>query len=799
MDFHWLFIGVKPKNSQPGMVKHNKPMKTMQIHPYLKTHIPLGLLMATALVACGGSESGSSSGTGTSAQASTAVLPVLASAADSGTPLRRTISPERPMFIVHVDTWNSADPQKIIDLIPADIRPYTVVMISLSILHDEATSDASQCRWRLVENGAETARSWIKIAAENQMWAMIQPSSGGFSHFPDYDADADLESTIYGEFFRDYPNFLGFNYAEQYWGFDQNCSGSVKRRWEHWANLLKLTNKYGGYLDVSFTGGFWGAALNPVAMVKSNPIFESALKAYAKNFIIEEKFTSKTGAHDKESVNLGMYLSGYAGTYGVRVDRTGWYNADGSDKYPIPAGAPHFIEHLALTGQTVFDGPEQIPVDSVRNLPDGKTADGYSTRRWEFFPHFNNIHLDVYRKILDGTLRLLSRQEVIDRTRVVIVNDVTSGDDRSKYASPETLFSGLYLMDGEGTYLNQHSWYKKTGRYPAIPTVWQLTDDIAKSFAIQVKKTQYSTRWPTVAAKVGEFDSLFPQEFTGDIYAARQENTWITYNPYTTNQTASGSIAFKYNSCTGMNAVYAPYATGVVKEYPDKVSVYLTNYDSENLALRKNQIAFTGADAEPTFSFQDRGDHPPSNVTSTWADGVFTLNVEHNGPLDIAVNCSGHAGNRLTSPKTANIQVPDGPPAYTGVRQYEAENFDYRSIGKLVTNGVSESVRNYQGLGYLNFGTSASASIRNRVRVPADGTYQLRTRYSVAGADVGSIDLYVNGVRAAAPAFTQTASLSDWATSTQTVNLNAGANTVEFRARATAPAALYFDNISITR
>ena len=35
--------------------------------------------------------------------------------------LRRPISPEQPAWFVHIDSWNYADPQKIIDLIPADI------------------------------------------------------------------------------------------------------------------------------------------------------------------------------------------------------------------------------------------------------------------------------------------------------------------------------------------------------------------------------------------------------------------------------------------------------------------------------------------------------------------------------------------------------------------------------------------------------------------------------------------------------------------------------------------------------
>ena len=36
---------------------------------------------------------------------------------------RRPIDAQHPMWLIHIDVWNSADPQKIIDLIPADIKP----------------------------------------------------------------------------------------------------------------------------------------------------------------------------------------------------------------------------------------------------------------------------------------------------------------------------------------------------------------------------------------------------------------------------------------------------------------------------------------------------------------------------------------------------------------------------------------------------------------------------------------------------------------------------------------------------
>lgn len=93
--------------------------------------------------------------------------------------LRRPVSPEQPMWIVHIDTWNYADPQKIIDLIPKDILPYVVFNISLSISWDSETHE-----WLMVHDGYETAKSWLRTCADEGVWAMIQPASGGSAISP---------------------------------------------------------------------------------------------------------------------------------------------------------------------------------------------------------------------------------------------------------------------------------------------------------------------------------------------------------------------------------------------------------------------------------------------------------------------------------------------------------------------------------------------------------------------------------------------------------------------------------------
>lgn len=71
----------------------------------------------------------------------------------AGGSFRRPVSPEQPMYIIHIDSWNHADPAKIIDLVPKDILPYAVFNISLSINWSK-----DEHRWLMVQNGEETAR-----------------------------------------------------------------------------------------------------------------------------------------------------------------------------------------------------------------------------------------------------------------------------------------------------------------------------------------------------------------------------------------------------------------------------------------------------------------------------------------------------------------------------------------------------------------------------------------------------------------------------------------------------------------
>lgn len=625
-------------------------------------------------------------------------LPVTAfaqarSAGSKPAELRRPVSPEQPMWIVHIDTWNNADPAKIIDLIPEDILPYVVFNISMSINWDSKTDT-----WGITYDGYEVAKSWLRTCAEKQVWAFIQPASGGQCHFPDY-PDKKLDGTVFEEFFRDYPNFLGFNYCEQFWGFEQeDFPVTLVERYKHFANLLELTNRYGGYLVVSWCGNQWSPNINPLAMIKRVPEFEKACRKYTENFILCEKYTQWSYIHDMESLVLGAYLSGYCGQYGLRYDETGWTDKNGEqdgknrtqDKFNQATGLATQIEKLMQAGLTVIDGPELIWQDDFKEVGE-KNVSGYRSRQWEMFDQFQNVSIDLFRKVIDGTIRIPTREEVIKNTKVVVIQDVNRGDNDAKYSTPKNLFKGLYQMKDDGELRNNHNFYKRTGRYPSIPVVYGLADDLAKSFEVQVKASDYFSRWGNQDKKVAEFNKLFPKEYAGTVYLRPNQNSWTVYNPLKTGKAATGRATFKYNTADYFEISLSQYSSGVINEYSDSLNIYLNNYDNATVKptdLRTDLIKIYGCSEKPELSYKDRGyKQSKSVVTTHFKDGVFTVKIKHNGPIDIKINCSGKNKDRETEYTKAELSAPERPPVYTGDRQYEAEHFDYKNISKLVKNG----------------------------------------------------------------------------------------------------------------
>lgn len=650
-------------------------------------------------------------------------------------PLRRPIGVDRPAWLVHIDNWNDADPQKIIDLIPEDIKPYVIFNISMSISHDETTGEFTR-----VPDGYSTARSWLRTCAENNLWAMVQCSSGGFSHF----SETDLR--FYEELYRDYPNFVGWSYAEQFWGFDDKFSCSFDERLNHFADLMKLARKYGGYTCISFCGNIWSRALSPLAMMKRCKAFAQQAAEAPQNLIICDKYTMSSMFYEYESMNFGSFVAGYTTNYGVRFDQCGW-NAElesEKDNMPAAAGVAPVLNNWLLTGGTVNDGPELIWQQDFKTGGTNTLADGYRTRVFTRFPQFDNVSIDLYRKLLDGTIRIPTREEVIARHKLVLVNDVNVGAEDVVYGAPETLYDGLYNMNDAEHVHEQKSWFKKTGRYPTIPIVPELVDGTAKSVPNQVLRSEYESRWGTVAKKQEEFNRIFPEEYTGNAFAARVENRWLIYNPLKSGATAYASIPLQYNTCRGMKVIMSQYTTVLMKELTDGISLYLNNYRTDVTALKNDTIIITGATEQPAVTWKDRAGHTASNIVrQDWDNGTFTLVIAHNGALDVDIKCAGNETGRKTPVADRVMTVPEQPAVYEGPLTHECEDFDFKNTnGYKLAPYALNTVKGFMALGYHDFGTATDAAVRDTFCVRKAGKYDVTIRYN-APAGRPMLRLYI--------------------------------------------------------
>lgn len=117
-------------------------------------------------------------------------------------------------------------------------------------------------------------------------------------------------------------------------------------------------------------------------------------------------------------------------------------------------------------------------------------------------------------------------------------------------------------------------------------------------------------------------------------------------------------------------------------------------------------------------------------MTTSYADGTYTITVKQNGPVDISVKCSGSETNRHPAYQEAAYTAPAFPSFYTGIRQYEGEFFDTKNVEGNVTNGCSSGITGYWGQGFLKFGTKASATAKDTVTATKAGIFDLTLRYA---------------------------------------------------------------------
>ncbi|MBQ9362746.1 MAG: glycosyl hydrolase family 98 [Bacteroidaceae bacterium] len=721
--------------------------------------------------------------------------------------LRRPIDNEHPLWMIHIDVWNAADPQKIIDLVPDDIKPWVCMNLSLSCQYDKENNV-----YKMPRSAVRTYKSWASVCQQNGLWFTCQPASGGRTHLQ----TNDLETFEY--FFKHYPNFLGWNFAEQFWGFDDDDMGSATQVGQIalFANLVKMSHEYGGFLTISFCGNIWSHGLSPVGMMKRNSHLLQACRDYPEAILWLYKYTQPWCFYNAESVTLSPFISGLAKNYGVRYDRCGWCGAmdqavgQNKAKYPIAAGIGTVMEQCGVNGGAVWDGPETIPDECFKET-NRSTVNGYTRRNWTTYEGFRGAWIDMWRKVIDGTIYIPTRKEVVDSTRIVILANATSGSDEDKYATWGTLFDGLYKQNdptnkNNGQWMDNNCYFKSTGRYRAIPLCVELYDSLAKTIPLKLKRTIAKSRWSTVSRKQTDFNKYYPMVSEGDLFVSRVQNQLVTYMPYTylnSKRTATGRVPLLYNTCDSLTLTLGMLGSGIVREYADHIDFYLNNFRTDTTTVVAETIVIKGATAEPSYTMKT-GLLATGTATAQWdaEASTYTLIVKHKGGVDVTVNCAGSNGRDSSNPSTLTtspLPMPQQPAAYHGEIIIEAENMDYKNVKeiKLVNPYVNyfPDIVEFAGNGFVDMGTNSAGTLRHQLtlRDGEEGEYRISVRYTCT-TKAGKMKATVNGKNSVLSI--EKTDKNDWHKATFTATLKAGTN--DFLLTNARALPMYIDQIIYT-
>ena len=728
-------------------------------------------------------------------------LSCLGLSAQDGAGMRRPISPAQPAWILHIDCWNFPDPEKIIALVPEDVLPFVIFNISLS------SSD------NITQDGPRILDSWLTVCAAHQVWCMIQPSSGAHNRLPEIAEDG-TGVERYEHYLSTYPNCVGFSFAEQFWDFGANGCPTWDERRVTLRKLLELCAEYGSYLTMSFTQGYDNCLMMPMGILKTDEAFRTSLLTYADHFICTEKLTMKKDFYGVESDCFGMFLSGYAGHYGIRFDTSGWMsntdslNNASNNPYVESMGLMPILENLLLRGGTVMDGPE-LTWQQVTTSASWVTCDNWKVKNHSFFPHCVNLYIDLFRKVISGEWRIPAEDNVLSHTKIAVRNDFTSGS-KNPYVTQRYLFFGLYRFDcdqggvtyGDG-WQDQRWWTKSTGRYPVVPMIYDTVRWDEPSHAtdfIIVPQSELTTRWATRALKQTEFNALFPAISTGDLFiaarplrtTAQERSTLLIYNPYQyCDTTIDGVRTFTNATRTATASLTLPL------QGEEGLSIYLNNYRNSysqspytESAQTTSTFVFSALSSEPALTWQDRGAHSPSTVTTSYDNGTYTLTVTHNGPVELTLSPTANSQQPTAQitlpPYTAGVitlplrgaerlEEPMRPLLWTGGLQLETENFDYQGSSVTIYRKPGDcTLSDYYGQGYVTCIPKTTTRFRDSARVAQAGIYHYTLRYR--SNDTGSpvpLTLLVNNQTVTLPATTRSA---DWQTLTADLSLTEGTN-----------------------
>ncbi|OCT11443.1 hypothetical protein A8709_07175 [Paenibacillus pectinilyticus] len=349
---------------------------------------------------------------------------------------------------------------------------------------------------------------------------------------------------------------------------------------------------------------------------------------------------------------------------------------------------------------------------------------------------------------------------------------------------------------------NANAKFKRLRADGAFLVSAQLQNTVASNVTINSEKGQtvrILNPWAGSNMLVTENGNTVTTTKNGDIYTFNT-TAGKTYALSTGGGSSSQTYEAENATLSGAAGVYTDHTgytgTGFVANYYNNIgptttfTVNVPTTGTYNIALR-----YTAGNGTSTNTGFYVNGTKLKNITSngttdwnTWATQTETVTLNA-GSNTIAYKAES-ASTQCINLDNVTISIN----TISSSQTYEAENATLSGAAGVYTDHTG-----YTGTGFVaNYYNNIGPTTTFTVNVPTTGTYNIALRYSAGNGISTNTGFYVNGTKLKNITFNGTTDWNTWATQTETVTLNAGNNTIAYKAESASTQCINLDNVTIS-
>ena len=511
--------------------------------------------------------------------------------------------------------------------VPDDLKPYTVLELHPDDLpkRDGAVQD-------FYEHFLEEAQNYVNPKTqENEPIPIVLTvyTAGNQSY---YTAAHWITTEWIDSMYKKYSCLQGIFCTENYWVW----TGDIENRA---ADYLTVSAKNGGYFIWSEQNN--GASIEKAMGTQGQVAFRDAVEKYSDYFIFMYKNTPEGEGNDAptSSYMTGLWLAGYVDQWGGLMDTWKWYE---TGKWKLFAEGS--IGKSQGNRQWLSEPEALVGIEAMMIYLNGGCVYNFEHPAYTYgvqdeqSPLYKNVIQEFFRYVLQNPAP--SKEEVLNSTKAIVHGNLSSMGNGS-------FFVGL------NTEMAQSPTYT-TGRYgniPFIPTSIS-TEKLEEKFVgseVEIIE-QTDSRLNNLASRKTLFNSLYSEEYQGNIFADKMKNSWYVANyKYNENikQTAENMELTVANTDVSMSAELEPHSYLFLGDNGDGISVKLNNYRTNKDSLWGEAKTAAEASALPEMSKKD---------ALSWVYSEYINNTQDQERRETKITLKGLGHN----PEISNISGLSG-------------------------------------------------------------------------------------------------------------------------------------------